>query len=37
MTTKVVKSFEEKVINIVRCGSEFQSDQHGNFPVGLQD
>lgn len=37
MATKVVKSFKEKVINIVKCGSEFQSDQHRNFPVGCQD
>lgn len=37
MATKVVKSFKEKVINIVKCGSEFQSDQDRNFPVGLQD
>lgn len=37
MATKVVKGFEEKVINIVKCGSEFQSDQDRNFPFGFQD
>lgn len=33
VATKVVKGFKEKVINIVRCGSEFQSDQDRNFPL----
>jgi hypothetical protein len=27
MATKVVKGFKEKVINIVKCSGEFQSDQ----------
>lgn len=37
MATKVVKDFKEKVMNIVRCGSEFQSDQDRNFPSAFQD
>lgn len=35
MATKVVKSFKEKVINIVECGIEFQSDEDRNFLFGL--
>lgn len=37
MATKVVRSFKEKVINIVKCGSEFQSDEDRNFLFGFQD
>lgn len=36
MATKVVKSFREKVVNIVKCGSEFQSDQTGISPLDFR-
>lgn len=36
MATKVVKGFKKKVINIVRCGSEFQTDQDRNFPFAFR-